>query len=113
MVARPRVGGGGVQRTRLGGSPMASPARSAPTRGWRRWIHPLHSVRVRITLAAVLVTAVAVGTAGWLLVHSVEDAQLGQLRHDINDSLDQVAARLEEGDDPQAAVEATRSLGFG
>jgi signal transduction histidine kinase len=82
-------------------------------RGGRRWAHPLHSVRVRITLAAVLATAVAVGTAGWLLVRSVEDTQLGQLRDDINDSLDQVVARLEEGADPQQALDATTSVGFG
>jgi signal transduction histidine kinase len=88
-----------------GWSPMASPPRPSPTSGWRRWIHPLQSVRVRITLAAMLVTAVAVGTAGWLLVRSVEDTQLGELRDDINQSLDQVAARLEAGHDPQAAVD--------
>ena len=92
-------------------------ARTASTataaRGWRRWAHPLHSVRVRITLAAALVTAVAVGTAGWLLVRSVEDTQLAQVREDINDSLDRVVARLEEGTDPQAALDATSSVGFG
>jgi signal transduction histidine kinase len=92
---------------------MASPATTAS--GWRRWVHPVHSVRVRITLAAVLVTAVAIGTAGWLLVRSVEDGQIRQLRHDINTSLDQVATRLQEGDDPQEAVEAveaTPTFGF-
>ena len=92
---------------------MASPARSAPARGWRRWIHPLQSVRVRITLAAMLVTAIAVGTAGWLLVRSVEDTQLGELRDDINTNLDEVVARLEDGADPQSAVEDTSSVGFG
>jgi signal transduction histidine kinase len=93
---------------------MARTARTIPAaRGRRWWAHPLHSVRVRITLAAVLVTAVAVGTAGWLLVRSVEDTQLGQLRDDINDSLDQVAARLEEGAGPQQALDATTSVGFG
>ena len=73
----------------------------------------MHSVRVRITLAAVLVTAVAVGTAGWLLVRSVEDTQLAEVRDDIEDSLDQVAARLEQGADPQEALETTSSAGFG
>ena len=85
---------------------MASPA---TTRGWRRWIHPLHSVRVRITLAAVLVTAVAVGTAGWLLVHSVEDTQIRDIRHDVDVYLDQMANRLEEGEDPQEALTATEA----
>jgi signal transduction histidine kinase len=92
---------------------MASPGPSGPTRGWRRWIHPLQSVRVRITLAAVLVTAVAVGTAGWLLVRSVEDSQLGDLRDDINTNVDEVVARLEDGADPQDAVENASSVGFG
>lgn len=90
---------------------MASAATAA--RGWRRWARPVHSVRVRITLAAVLVTVVAVVMAGWLLVRSVEDTQLAQVRDDVNDSLDQVATRLEEGADPQEAVETTSSAGFG
>jgi signal transduction histidine kinase len=94
---------------------MASAAAPAPRlrRRWRRLTHPLRSVRVRITLAAALVTAVAIGTAGWLLVRSVEDTQLSQLRHDTTDSVDQVAARLEDGADPREAVEATSSAGFG
>jgi len=71
---------------------MASVATAA--RGWRRWARPVNSVRVRITLAAVLVTVVAVVMAGWLLVRSVEDTQLAQVRDDVNDSLDQVATRL-------------------
>jgi signal transduction histidine kinase len=95
-----------------GWSPMASPARSAPTRGWRRWTHPLQSVRVRITLAAMLVTAVAVGTAGWLLVRSVEDTQLGEVHDDVNANLDEVVTRLEDGANPQDAVESTSSVGF-
>jgi signal transduction histidine kinase len=94
---------------------MASAAATAPRfrRRWRRLTHPLRSVRVRITLAAALVTAVAVGTAGWLLVRSVEDTQLAQVRDDTNDSVNQVATRLEDGADPQEAVEATSSSGFG
>jgi hypothetical protein len=73
---------------------MAS--RAATTGGGRRWIHPLHSVRVRITLAAVLVTAVAVGAAGWLLVGSVEDDQLRDLRRQVDAFLDEAADRLQE-----------------
>jgi signal transduction histidine kinase len=84
---------------------MASPA---TTGGWRRWIHPLHSVRVRITLAAVLVTAVAVGAAGWLLVGSVEDAQIRDLRHQVDVFLDEAANHLQEGQDPQVVVGATQ-----
>jgi signal transduction histidine kinase len=92
---------------------MASAARSSPTGRRRRWVHPLRSVRVRITLAAMLVTAVAVGTAGWWLVRSVEDTQLGELRDDINAGLDEVVTRLEDGEDPQHAVDNTSSVGFG
>jgi signal transduction histidine kinase len=92
---------------------MGSPNRSARAGGWRRWIHPLQSVRVRITLAAMLVTAVAVGTAGWLLVRSVKDTQLGELRDEINANLDEVVARLEDGVEPQEAVANTSSAGFG
>ncbi|HET6950990.1 MAG TPA: HAMP domain-containing sensor histidine kinase [Acidimicrobiales bacterium] len=72
---------------------------------WRRWLHPLQSVRVRITLAAVVVTALAVGSAGLLLVRSVEDAQIQHLRGDINDDLDDVVARLEDGAAPEEAME--------
>jgi signal transduction histidine kinase len=72
-----------------------------------RWIHALNSVRVRITVAAVVVAAMAVGSAGWLLVRSVEDAQVRSIRHDVNAYLDQVANRLEKGQDPQVAVTAT------
>jgi signal transduction histidine kinase len=70
-------------------------------------------VRVRITLAAVVVTAVAVGTAGWLLVRSVEDTQLGEVRDDVNANLDEVVTRLEGGADPQDALDNTASVGFG
>jgi signal transduction histidine kinase len=90
---------------------MASPVRPS-TRGWRRSMHPLQSVRVRITVAAMLVTAVAVGTAGWLLVRSVEDTQLGELRDDIDANLDEVVAQLEDGAAPQDAVDNTSSVGF-
>jgi signal transduction histidine kinase len=90
-------------------SPMADSATS--TSRVRRWSHP--SVRVRIMLAAALVTAVAVGPVGWLLVRTVEDAQIRQLRDDIEANLDQVATRLQAGDNPVEAVEAaTASSGF-
>jgi len=71
-----------------------------------RRIRPPRSVRVRITLAAVVVTALAVGAAGWLLVLSVEDAQVADIRRNVNDYLDGVAGRLEAGDDPQDALTA-------
>lgn len=64
------------------------------------------SVRVRITVAAAVVSAVALAGAGWLLIRSVEDTQLGRLRDVAEDSLDAVAARLGAGADPQLAAEA-------
>jgi signal transduction histidine kinase len=76
-----------------------------------RRTRPLQSVRVRITLAAVLVTAVAVGTAGWRLVRSVENAQVRDIRNNISALLDQVAGRLAEGQDPQQAVAANDAPG--
>ena len=70
-------------------------------------------MRVRITLTAALVTAVAVGVVGWLLVRTVEDAQIRRLRGDVIANLEQVATRLEAGDDPTEAVEAVeKSSGF-
>ena len=57
-------------------------------------------MRVRITLAAMLVTAVAVGAVGWLLVRTVEDAQIRRLRDGVDANLDQVATRLQAGVDP-------------
>ena len=87
---------------------MADPATASRL---RRWSHP--SVRVRITLAATLVTAVAVGAVGWLLVRTVEDAQIRRLRDDVEANLDQVVTRLQAGDDPTEAVEAVEaSSGF-
>jgi signal transduction histidine kinase len=77
----------------------------------RRRTRPLQSVRVRITLAAVLVTAVAVGTAGWRLVRSVENAQVRDIRNNISAFLDQVAGRLAEGQGPQQAVAANDAPG--
>jgi signal transduction histidine kinase len=70
----------------------------------RRWARPLQSVRLRITLAAVAVTALAVGAAGWLLVRSVEGAQVSEVRRDVNASLDEVVRRLADGQDPEVAL---------
>lgn len=70
-------------------------------------------MRVRITLAATLVTAVAVGVVGWLLVRTVEDAQIRRLRDGVEANLDQVVTRLQAGADPTDAVEAVEaSSGF-
>lgn len=83
---------------------MSEPNRA--TKPWYRRIYPRHSVRVRITAVAAVVTAAAVGTAAWLLVRSVEDTQLSQVRDDVDANLDQMATRLQAGDDPQDVVDA-------
>jgi signal transduction histidine kinase len=80
--------------------------------GLHRSLHPLQSVRVRITLAAALVTAVAVGGAGWLLVRSVENEQIDELRGDVEQSLDRVVTRLEAGNCWEDALRDTPTFGF-
>jgi signal transduction histidine kinase len=67
-------------------------------------LRPLRSVRVRITLAAALVTAVAMTATGWLLVRSVKDSQLGAIRNDTEALLDQVTGRLAAGVPPEETV---------
>jgi signal transduction histidine kinase len=62
------------------------------------------SVRVRITLAATLVTAVAVALAGWLLVRSVQDSRLGDVRDAAEEQADQIRTMIEDGIDPREAV---------
>jgi signal transduction histidine kinase len=69
----------------------------------------LRSVRVRLTLAAVVATAVAVAAAGWLLVRSVEDTQTARVRHAAEDMLDQVVDELEDGTPALDAVMAATS----
>jgi len=59
---------------------------------------------VRITLAAVVVTATAMAISGWLLVRSVEEAQRAAIRHETANLLDQVAERLAAGVPPEATV---------
>ncbi len=80
--------------------------------GWRRWLRPLQSVRVRITVAAVVVTGLAVASAGLLLVRSVENRQIQQLRADVNADLDQIAARLRDGEAPEDAIGAATTFGI-
>ena len=68
------------------------------------WLNRIGSVRLRLTLAAALVTAVAVALAGWLLVRSVEDTQMGRLHDRIEKGVDQVADKLEAGERWTSAV---------
>lgn len=63
----------------------------------RRWHGRVASMRLRVTLAASLVTAVAVALAGGLLIRSVEDTQLSRLRERAQTSVATVADRLEAG----------------
>jgi signal transduction histidine kinase len=81
---------------------MPEPA-APPAPRVRRW-RLRASVRVRTTLAAVLVTIAAVGVAGWFLLGSLENRQLDQVRDDMRAELDQVVGRLQAGADPQDAV---------
>lgn len=69
------------------------------------------SLRVRTTVAATVVTAVAVALAGWLLVRSVEDTQIAELRDRAEAQVAEVEARLEAGADPQDAVDAATAAG--
>jgi signal transduction histidine kinase len=69
------------------------------------------SLRVRTTAAAAAVTAVAVALAGWLLVRSVEDTQIGELRDRAEAQVAEVEARLEAGRAPQDAVDAAMAAG--
>jgi signal transduction histidine kinase len=71
---------------------------------------PWRSVRVRITLAAAVVTALAMAVAGWLVLRAVEDTQIGRLREQVEDRLDTVAARLQAGANPQVAADAAIDL---
>jgi signal transduction histidine kinase len=80
------------------------PDRGALGLAWR-------SLRVRTTVAAAAVTAVAVALAGWLLVRSVEDTQIGELRDRAEAQVAEVEARLEAGLAPQDAVDAAMAAG--
>ncbi len=69
---------------------------------------------MRLTLAAVVATAVAVTGAGWLLVRSVEDTQTARVRDAAEDMLDEVVASLEDGTPaPEAVASAMSAAGGG
>ena len=77
------------------------PPTAEGTPAWRRLTG---SVRVRITLAAALVTGIAVALTGWLLVRSVEDRQLSDISDEVGFRVDTVVRRLEDGAVWQEAV---------
>jgi signal transduction histidine kinase len=58
----------------------------------------LRPVRVRITLAATLVTALALVTASWLMIRSIEGTQLAQIRDEADDDLNDLADQLAAGE---------------
>ena len=60
------------------------------------------TVRVRVTLVAVVVTAVALAVGAWGLVRSVERTQLGRIASATEQRLDEIARQLEDGVDPVA-----------
>src|SRR5688500_13260356 len=62
------------------------------------------SVRARITLTAAVVTAAALAVGGWLLVRSVEEAQLSAAEEDLALLLDRIAGRLATGAPPEESV---------
>lgn len=76
--------------------------------GWRRIAG---SMRLRITLSAAIVTAVAVALAGWLMIRSVEDAQLDRLRERADASVDTVAGLLGRGVSAEDALMAAPQAG--
>ncbi|HEY7071863.1 MAG TPA: HAMP domain-containing sensor histidine kinase [Acidimicrobiales bacterium] len=71
------------------------------------------SLRVRTTVAAAVVTAVAVALAGWLLLRSIEDTQLAHVKDIAEDQVDEVSRRLEVGVPPDVAVDGTLQVGNG
>jgi signal transduction histidine kinase len=60
----------------------------------------LRSVRVRLTLAAAVVTAVAVALAGAWLVHTVDDSLRDRQREQDAQRLDELRTELEQGRRP-------------
>ena len=61
---------------------------------------------------ATVVLAAAMFTAGWLLVRSVEDTQLGRLRDATEARLDDVVALLEDGVPATQAVLDAEPVGL-
>jgi signal transduction histidine kinase len=80
-------------------------AGGAPHPSAERWLDRVGSVRVRITVAASVVTALAVALSGWLLVRTVENTETHRIRNSIEERVSEVAQRLEADADPPSAVE--------
>lgn len=71
------------------------------------WARPWRSVRVRITLAAALVAALAMVVAGWLVLRAVDTTQTDKLNADARKRMEAVARQIQAGEDPQVAAEST------
>lgn len=66
--------------------------------------HSLRSLRVRITVAAVVVFAVAIGGAALLLVSTVRSSVEDEIRADSSRAIARVRARLEAGESPETVT---------
>lgn len=66
--------------------------------------HSLRSLRVRITLAAMVVFAVAIGGAAMLLVSTVRSSVEREIRADSARAIERVRARLEAGESPESVT---------
>jgi signal transduction histidine kinase len=77
-----------------------------------RWRRRSGSVRVRVTVAASLVTAIAVSIAGWMLVGSVEEGQISRINDRAEESMDRVVKRLEAGQTVEESLQDLPSTVF-
>jgi signal transduction histidine kinase len=73
---------------------------------WRRLAA---SMRLRITLAAAVVTGIAVVLTGWLLIRSVEDTRVDDVHRRAQDTVADVADFLEAGGEAEAALRMAAS----
>jgi signal transduction histidine kinase len=62
------------------------------------------SVRIRVTALATVVVALAIGIAGFALVHTVEDRLVKQVRETSQARIDEVARQLESGIAPSSVT---------
>ena len=100
----------------VSGASAPRPARSAAAASDRRWRPPVprrpwQSVRVRITVVATLVFALAFAGAAFLLVQRVQSSLEAGVRQEADSAVQMVAVRLESGMDPNEAMAAAAGLG--
>jgi len=90
--------GGEDQRRRYPAPPEPGPERPGAKRRERRW----GSVRLRVTLAAAGLVAIAFSVASFGLVRSVHDNLVDEIKSTNQEQLEQVAQQLADGTDPEA-----------